>query len=97
MHHVTVHRTLAIGLAAAAGLALSACGSSGGKSRANANQCGLIGCRYDDHRSLQTCGTEIVLDKFPNLAAPFANQRDDNCVDRRCPSQHRKKRRLADA
>jgi len=32
MHRVTVHRTLAIGLAAAAGLALSACGSSGGNS-----------------------------------------------------------------
>ena len=32
MHRVTVHRTLAIGLAAAAGLALSACGSSGGSS-----------------------------------------------------------------
>jgi osmoprotectant transport system substrate-binding protein len=29
MHRVTVHRTMAIGLAAAAGLALSACGSSG--------------------------------------------------------------------
>ena len=29
MHRVTVHRTLAIGLAAVAGLALSACGSSG--------------------------------------------------------------------
>ena len=32
MHRVTVHRTMAIGLAAAAGLALSACGSSRGKS-----------------------------------------------------------------
>jgi osmoprotectant transport system substrate-binding protein len=32
MHRATVHRTLAIGLAAAAGLALSACGSSGGNS-----------------------------------------------------------------
>jgi osmoprotectant transport system substrate-binding protein len=32
MHRVTVHRTLAIGLAAVAGLALSACGSSGGSS-----------------------------------------------------------------
>ena len=32
MHHITVHRTLAIGLAAVAGLALSACGSSGGSS-----------------------------------------------------------------
>ena len=32
MHRVTVHRTLAIGLAAAAGVALSACGSSGGNS-----------------------------------------------------------------
>jgi osmoprotectant transport system substrate-binding protein len=32
MHRVTVHRTLAIGLAAVAGVALSACGSSGGNS-----------------------------------------------------------------
>jgi osmoprotectant transport system substrate-binding protein len=32
MHRVTVHRTMALGLAAAAGLALSACGSSGNSS-----------------------------------------------------------------
>src|SRR5215472_15375072 len=32
MHRVTVQRTMAVGLAAAAGLALSACGSSGGSS-----------------------------------------------------------------
>ena len=38
-----------------------------------------------------------VVEKFPHFATPLADERDDDCVDRRRPGQHGEKRGLADA
>ena len=55
----------------------------------------LVAGRNDRDRGRAVLA-ERVVKKFAHFATAFADERDDDGVDRRRPSQHRQKRRLAD-
>ena len=62
-----------------------------------AEQGAFVGGGDDDDAVGHAFGAEVILDKLPRLAGPFADHADDADLGGGMPSHHRQQRRFADA